>query len=351
MYTHSAVILLALIALSAVADKPDGRGRGSSSEPGEDGRKGSEGDAGRHPEGDRWHRERKSVLRWDAESVTFRSSDPTSGDRVDLDLRSEGNSPMRFRLRYYPTDKSAVALDSRVVFKSIVEFEESSSTFDGWDANDVELRRVSIGRTGWAPITAPTVQAIGGVNVTMFTITYNGVGAVMVLRLMLADSPYSAGGSSYSPSQAKIDVELRNWTYSGNSSYLALACAVQSPEAFVHETTSNSEDPEHVRIFDNDVSMAFGWNRTVEADGKAAYVVASRFEATTPDSESDDAEESTGKGGAREHVQYAKMTHFAFNAVQPKVIVWDPYLGVQNQAAAHSLSALMAAAALLASLF
>eukprot|EP00727_Mastigamoeba_balamuthi_P014293 m51a1_g9487 hypothetical protein (350) ;mRNA; f:633041-634227 len=349
MNKRSAIFLLALVVLSAVAGKPDEKGRGSSSEPNES------GDAGRQPPhpGDRWYRQRKSVLKWDAESVTFKSSDPTSGDRVDLDLRSEGNSPMRFRLRYYPTDNSAVALDYRVVFKSIVEFEESSSTFNGWDANDVELRRVSIGRTGWAPITAPTVQATGGVNVTTFTIAYNGAGAMLVLRLMLADSPYSAGGSSYSPSQAKIDVELRNWTYSGNSSYLALACAVQSPEAlFVHETPSNSEDPEHVRILDSDVSMAFGWNRTVEADGQAASVVSSRFEFTTPDSESDDAESTVNGGeGVRERVQYAKMTHFAFNAVTPKVIVWDPYLGVESQAAACGLGALVAVAALLASLF
>eukprot|EP00727_Mastigamoeba_balamuthi_P014193 m51a1_g9397 hypothetical protein (916) ;mRNA; f:275291-280987 len=279
-------------------------------------------------------------LKWDRESVSFTSRNPSTGDRVGLDLRSRGHSPMRFRLWYFPTAKSEVSLSSHVVFKSIVEFEERSLTFDGWNASDVQVRRVPIESTGWSPITAPSVTTIGGVKVTTFAVTYNAAGALLVLRLMLADNPYSVGGTSYDPSQVKIDVELHNWTYSGNSSYLALACAVQSPKPFSH-------GPERVHIFENDVSVTFGWNRTVVADGKTVAVIASTFEDTEPDSESGDAAGSSGQSEARG--QYAQLTHFAFDAVQPRDLVWDPYLGV-SQAALHSLAALSSAAVLLSSL-
>eukprot|EP00727_Mastigamoeba_balamuthi_P007779 m51a1_g3621 putative adenylate cyclase 1 (1159) ;mRNA; r:91794-96595 len=328
---------------SAAAQSSRARGSGEASRGGHD----ADPD-----EGDRWHRQRHTELQWDDDAVSFTSDDNATGDRVELDVRCEGSGPMRFRMRYFPSNASATALESRVVFKSVVEFEETSASFDGWNASDKEVSRLDIGSSGWQRIAAPAVQSVGGVNVTVFTVTFvdTRTSATLTLRLTLADSPYSVGGATYGPAQAKIDVELSGWAYKGNASYLALACAVQSSAALVHEWPGRDEDPENVRVLDGDVAMAFGWNRTVEADGVATAVVASTFEATTPDSESDD-----GRGAAVAVAQYARLTHFAIAAVQPKVIVWDPYLGVESaetaSAAGRSVAVLLAAfASLLLSL-
>lgn len=291
-------IVVAFFILSATAYNPGGR-------------RSSDGD------GSRSGFQRALSLESGKDFISFFSSGEgqkkQQQSKFHFDLRAEGNSPLRIRVRFFSrSEDQKSALNIRLTFGSIVEFKENSSPFNGFDELDTIKKTLPFDSSAWRDVEGPVKnQTQEGTKYT-FTIRYpapwNVSKDLFILRIHFSDAPFEVNKTTLQPNSIKIDVEVHEWEYAEQGDYLALECRVQSAKA--------ARCRGDCEFGSGDGQIRFGWAEKVQlANGGEAKVHVGELKDFKP--EADHLQEPGEK---------AKRWFFSFEQQGPRHLIWDPVL-------------------------
>jgi hypothetical protein len=259
-----------------------------------------------------------------------------SQDEFELEFKAGGGDAPEIKLKYKSESSSThTELEYKVQFDSLIEFSENSNLV-GYDANDTVLSEYDLGNTSWDPVVYSQTTDNG---VTIYEAAVSTADGVFTLRMYLAGSFAQVNGSSLTPNALKIDVEVHNYQYVSNSSYLSLETDIKSQsqseyhekEDTVEEQAGFSSNEAEVSIGSSNSTGYFSWVETATADGSNVPVVYSGI--ITDGNQDDDDIESENKG----------TVYFTFDAQAPKDLIWDPKVGVVSEGALSIISALQSA--------
>jgi hypothetical protein len=252
-------------------------------------------------------------------------------DEFELEFKVGGGDEPEIKLKYKTESSSSeTELEYKIEFDRIIEFSENSSVV-GFDTNDTILSEYEMDKMDWDPIVYSEVVENG---VTIYSATASTSDGVFVLRMYLAGSFADVNGSALTPNALKIDVEIHNYDYISNSSYLSLETDIKSQSEYeekedtVEEQAGFASNEAQVSIGNSNAAGYFSWVETAIADGVDVPVKYSGL--ITEGNEDDDDIESEQKGTA----------YFTFEAESPKDLIWDPKVGVVSEGALSLISAI-----------
>lgn len=235
-------------------------------------------------------------------------------DHIHLGL-SLGEDAPQIELQYTTsTNTSQTELAYRVEFQSIIEFLANST--GGFQSNQT-VSTYNIGDAGWNPM---NYSYVNGVHIIKATTKDN----VFTLLLKLSDTIVQSGNVTLTPNALKIDVIINNFPYNRSDTSLALATKVKTGGETHYENSSQqvadgfAKDEQQLSVNTTAASGFFSWADKALADGNAVNVIHSNIVRTSNETDLGDGETAT-------------LLLFAFNAVHPKNITWDPRIGVISQ--------------------
>jgi hypothetical protein len=251
--------------------------------------------------------------------------------RADHPSKSTGvNAPLRYRLKYYSSDKdskTSFKLNMHMGFVEIVEFVPTDPLLGFQVGVDTPVSTSLWSENSWQFSTIFT----DGYN---YWFNVSDVNNTFTVTPHIAAGDFAVNGQNYAPDEVKTDILIQNYPYTTAGTYLALRIRLQS----VMKLTQNKTKSEAIYSNPGLGGMMFAWLPTLTIDGNPCNVIASPLNKTTDDTTDPD----YVKGESAFHY------YFTFPAVHPGVIQWDPTVAIWGSASSVTASLLLLVAALLA---
>lgn len=232
-------------------------------------------------------------------------------DKIKIQIAPEDEG-LRVKLEYsQESESSEVELDFKVEFRDLFEFEDTNA--NGFYEPDIDTKVQEFSLNSWQ---APFYEEQSAIDGTIIHyIRFTTTDGVFILHLYAPENFVDLDGTTVTPTEVKINIEIINFGYLSGSSQLALSVRLESESSYESEEETEdeaegySENEEGVQTTEGDTTGIFTWAETAMVDGVEKPVVASPI-----DSDDEDANKQ------RIFLNYPRGTH----------IIHDPRLGVEG---------------------
>lgn len=241
-----------------------------------------------------------------SKSVKVESAMRTGTSKDQLKFEMESDDEFHVRMQYATSASRSMAL-MRFKGYAIIEYQGTGAFVNG-STPIVSTYRLR----NWKSISCPN-QKIG--NATVYTCSATTTDNVFAAQVMFSTDLVATTNVTMRPTSTKISFVISNFPYRGTGTRLALVGKVYAGNAMIKREENESEEKREglVKSKEKQVKMGnmafFSWLENAVCDNIACSVA-------------NTAMEKTGEEDGEDRII------FSFLATSPRIIDWDPKLGV-----------------------